>query len=763
MAIYDYELRKALKARGIDPDKADLVDDAQEQSATVSSTPTTIQPKFGKYEAGAMGFGRQAIPTALGLGATGLAAYLTGGTSLLAPLVAGLGTGFVASKGQDAALEKLAPNVLANLNQAQQEHPTATTIGGIAASAPFLKPTLKTLPGAGRVIRDVTTGVTPHASDVGNLANVAIGATLPPVIRKTFDPDVSAKDLILESLGGALFSDPRKYTTKLGKFSLHPNVYRDDIFANARDAQRPGAEDVETAKKPVDIEQQTIEAKNEASRLKELNEAETKSQEEAKKLAEVYKEEDKVVASHFGVSEKEFNKASNEAKAKLRNEYKDQLEKVRLENEKTKIPREDISKELQDRALAAETIQNAPEKVNTPAAELPIIGETTKLPSKEIVSETEGTIKERGEKKYSEEEGESKLAEISGKRQEPLISGAAKEGLSLKPTNRLFRMFQRLGIIRNIDVQKGTVTKADGTIVKGEMFPREGLETAIAKIGPEATIDTVPHEIFEGFRQDMLDHGSDAQKKLVTKGDRAVEKSPEYLEWKAAREVEKKNSSVREWYTTHTGEDGIRRVLRTDGDGKFKSFLKDFWANVKVKYGNAESKDFVRLMSNKLINDAPFHETFGKISPLNVRATIIESKYSEEGIPNKDKTLFQKEFENLEKRQRFIADHRQDLITEFHKRVEDGIWSGGPETVLGKKLRPEDQKLLDDIDASTREYRKLLNQIQQSEGPENIAYNAENEGNLPKGYINKKDLIKDKQELKNQFEKIKKNTEDIYH
>src|SRR6185503_5892407 len=187
-----------------------------------------------------------------------------------------------------------------------------------------------------------------------------------------------------------------------------------------------------------------------------------------------------------------------------------------------------------------------------------------------------------------------KLSEIAAKRQAPLIEGAKKEGLSLAPTNRLFQMFQRLGAFRNIKLIKGipyktTVDPVTGKVthteVKGQIGIRDGLKELIAKIHPtKATIEDAPHELLHGFRDDMLKHGSDAEKKMITKGDRIVEKSPEYLEWKAAREKEGKASSVEEYYTIHGAEDVIRRVLRTDGEGKFKSFLKDFWSAAKVKY-----------------------------------------------------------------------------------------------------------------------------------------------------------------------------------
>ncbi len=924
MPIYDYQLRQKLRDQGIDPDKADLVDDAAQQSATITNTPTTIQPKSSAFGAGARSFGTGVLPSTAGIIAGSLAAApITGGMSIPVGLGAGILTSIFASKLQQKGIEALSPELAQQLQTDVQEHPTATTVGSIASALPTLKPSFQSLPGAGRALRNILTisPKAPHAADLGNLLNVGIGATIPAASRLTLDPEFRKKilagdpeaiaDMALEVGGGALLNDPRKWATKVG---LHPNVYRDnaDIFDAARAAQEKGAKDIKEApveepadttirpkspleaegifqvgpegkvskkttgylkeeQKPTtevgaisDIEQQTIKAKNEAIKLKELNEAEAKAQAEAKELADTYKEQDKSVAKFHNIDyEKDFQPLSNEAKNALRYDYKNQSEaqmkqaeidaqakaekegKQYLAGKKFKpekveaqppekpleeavIPENQLSKELQDRALAAETIKNAPEKVNTGAAEPTIVGEKPITVEQKVTPETEGTIKERGTKKYSEEEQsklpkkeylldeqkrryrvvidrlkdaherastdyevahsflpdgspelnemylrmrkieraikqrtgelsqlegptdlsrqaeteatpESKLAEISGKRQEPLISGAEKQNLSLKPTNRLFKMFQRLGIIRNVDVQKGTVTKADGTIVKGEALPREGLKAAIVKINPkEATIDTVPHELTHVFRDDMLQHGTDSDKKLITKGDRVVEKSEEYKAWKEARDAEKKSSTVDEWYATHTGEDAIRRVLRTDGEGKFKSFLKDFWANVKARYGNAESKDFVRLMSNKLINEASFSETFAKTSPLNVKTSIGETKHSEEGIPDispeGQKASIEKDFEdfktqgktikediikNIEEKNKYEPGTKEhNLLEEQYKKLSDAWFKHKDQANLDypnlyknetKNAEEESSKLpkYEDIKHSEDEYSKL--------------------------------------------------------
>jgi len=739
MPIYDYQTRQKLKDQGLNPDEYDLVDEAEGQSANVSTTPSVIKPKSNPYAAGARSFGTGVLPTTAGLVAGSLAAApFTGGASL----VAGLGTGLVASLGthwlQKKAIEEVSPELSQQLETDVQEHPVATTVGGIASALPTLGSSVKALPGAGRALSGLITPYrTVPAADLNALKNVALNAAIQPTLRLATDKDIRTKALQgdpealgilgLETVGGGLLSDPRQWTKKIG---LHPNVYREPEFKGAREAQRKGAVDVESEvveepdttirpKSPLSTEpvvsgyeekaaaketesqalrlmkQQEKRVEKEQKLAAKLDEEEAKAKAEAEATAEQYHKEDEAVADYHDLNyEKEFKNLSEDEKAALRDEYKNQQEhQIRLAEEKAqadaekfgksykegKVPKEkklttepEVPLEEQAKVpLSAEEVEAAAKQAQT-EKDLKVADEIAKqqqvkedvpLESKMLESKEEDVNKLKYPRRedtdlnegglYSEEEGtlpESKLSEISAKRQDPLIKGAEKEGLTLKPTNRLFKMFQRLGITRNIDVQKKVPVKniydKEGKVVgtveaKGEMLPREGLETAIALIHPtKATIDTTPHEIFEGFREDLINHGTDAEKKMVTKGDRTVEKSTEYQEWAKARKKEGKNGSVREWYATHTGEDAIRRVLRTDGDGKFKAFLKDFWSAVKVKYGNAESKDFVRLLSNKLINDAPFHETFGKgytpkvTAPPEEKTTIEEARtpkvYSEE-------------------------------------------------------------------------------------------------------------------------------------
>src|SRR5205807_1198638 len=50
---------------------------------------------------------------------------------------------------------------------------TANLAGGLG-------PSIRNIPRAGRTLLDVARGITPEAADVSNLANVGIGAVLPP-------------------------------------------------------------------------------------------------------------------------------------------------------------------------------------------------------------------------------------------------------------------------------------------------------------------------------------------------------------------------------------------------------------------------------------------------------------------------------------------------------------------------------------------------------------------------------------------------------
>jgi len=106
--------------------------------------------KSSALGAGLRGFVSGLAPTAGAVGAGELA--LLGGEALLGAgtgglgwgaipltLAAGAGGGYLAGKGQQKALEALAPKAAAQLQTDVAEHPTASLVGGLASGAPFLK------------------------------------------------------------------------------------------------------------------------------------------------------------------------------------------------------------------------------------------------------------------------------------------------------------------------------------------------------------------------------------------------------------------------------------------------------------------------------------------------------------------------------------------------------------------------------------------------------------------------------------------------
>src|SRR6266550_3645880 len=378
MPVFEYKLREELKKRGIDPDSAELVDDAEEQSANISSP--TIKPKSSTFGATARSFATGVLPTTAGLvGGSLAAAPFTGGASIPVGLIAGIATSILAGKGQQKAIEAISPEFAQQLQTDVEQHPIATTIGSLASALPTLRPGIKSLPSAGRAIRDIITpGIRPHATDIGNLLNVGLGSTIQPSIRLATDPELRKKALAgdpeslailgMETVGGGLLNDPRKWTKSIG---LHPNVYREDIFKGAREAQKPDFIDVESEKIPEEIKlkspletepvipgyekaevvpttesgaigelkQREIKAKNEAIQLKKVAAAESKSQNEAKRLAKIYQTGDKNVAEYFGIDYlKDFQPLSNEAKGRLREGYKYELQQAKLEKEATAEP-----------------------------------------------------------------------------------------------------------------------------------------------------------------------------------------------------------------------------------------------------------------------------------------------------------------------------------------------------------------------------------------------------------------------------------------
>jgi len=190
-------------------------------------------PVMGKTEAFFRSAAASAVPAiaSVPVGVGGFAAGAAAGAPLGpvgmtiggigGALLAGGGTAYGVSKGQEALLEKYSPETLQKLAQAQEEQPVASYLGGFAPTALTARPSVKGLAELvrplqrGTTIREAITkpGFLDPALNVG--VNVA-QATGQQIADVTQGGEFSGSRLAADVALGTLFNRPTRLGRKLG-------------------------------------------------------------------------------------------------------------------------------------------------------------------------------------------------------------------------------------------------------------------------------------------------------------------------------------------------------------------------------------------------------------------------------------------------------------------------------------------------------------------------------------------------------------------
>lgn len=360
------------------------------------------------------------------------------------------------------------------------------------------------------------------------------------------------------------------------------------------------------------------------------------------------------------VEEAELIKAEETKQAAIK--ARSEAFEKQLAEQAAKNPYVEGQKKLQEQRETKKAVKslvtNPPEPLQNISDNVPAPKTTTEL-GKELHPDYTGNLEadvaankaplSEGEQIQEKVDRTGKLQETSG-----IIKGLEEKGYSSKPNQSIVAAFKKLAKRRNIkvaDIEK--VFDAEGKEIAGKSFERTVLTDALAQINPnKASIDTYPHELLHPFLKDLETLGSGGDAKLVSRAYAVLGKSEAFNKWKTAlpegsayKKLDNK-AQVNEFLTTITGEDTIRRILRTDNRGAFRSFLKDFWSNIKSRWGNATEEDIARLMSNKLVNEKPFSEGMAGKVDANLRVPpVIDPKSQEESKLSGDK--YQEEQVNL--------------------------------------------------------------------------------------------------------------------
>lgn len=128
-----------------------------------------------------------------------------------------------------------------------------------------------------------------------------------------------------------------------------------------------------------------------------------------------------------------------------------------------------------------------------------------------------------------------------------------------------------------------TILTPTGEVAAGAAIPR--LRTAIA--GPDEGLDTKPHEFGHIFLKDLMEDPDVVSQALVNKGKQIAGSEENLVQLMGRRGYE----------------------LAERMSGKFpdlKNWLKDFWSHIKIKFGNANDKDFANVITRRMYDDFPY-------------------------------------------------------------------------------------------------------------------------------------------------------------
>lgn len=223
------EQRQWLLDNGYDP----AVYDVDEQGNVFENPIEQARPKQVMSAPRAFGtsFLGSVLPSAAGLYAGAQAGALGGSLagpvgSVLGAIGGGLAGGYGAGKVQEAALERFAPEAVAEMQRAQTDQPVASYLGGFAPNALALRPSLAgikglTAPAMGMSREATRAAFMPAAVNVG--ANVA-GATAGQLVDLAQGGEFSTPRFAADVALGSLFSDPTRIGRRLGLQPLTPET-----------------------------------------------------------------------------------------------------------------------------------------------------------------------------------------------------------------------------------------------------------------------------------------------------------------------------------------------------------------------------------------------------------------------------------------------------------------------------------------------------------------------------------------------------------
>lgn len=670
MPILDPELRLKLRRLGIDPDTE--AEEVPSEQPVVNPTPQPLQKQTSSFGAGAREFLRNSPATVAGLAAFPKAAMLgapagpvgSAITGISGSLLAGLATRWA----QDKLIENVAPTAVAQAYQQSQEqdameHPIASAVGGVSSGLLGMKPDARAMVGGARAIRDLITKpimanrIDPR--DAANLANVGLGAAIPTGVeygqqvaaQGTLLPELDLRTMAINAVGGALLNNPNKSVGQ--KLGLKPNTYREYITDGMK-ARHANSEPAQASPEEVAAEKQ-YQAEYEAQpyiqelRAREAEIAARKQYlEEFKQLKREKYEVNKQFEAELEADRAEriaqANKAALEEKQASENQNAQRRAedfipaKVEELQQEPLVVRPRTENRPQPRVITEQQQEIYPDYTGNQAIDEVVNQQAPKTEAEIFQEEYDRGIRKQGETQLTR----VKVPGIQRAPDDPrpeAIMRFDRPSINLNRYKRWLTKVKGLSEIEADDFVENLRKQESSEIASklssdkiSEAYAEDTAKLAEqrgVKLGfqeqvlhedkpiagitdlntREATIsrtkgglDTPPHEIFHNTLNDYLTKGNEAEKKLASNAILSISKSPEFKG--------KKYSDVEEFLVGKTGEDFVRRVFSTDGEGDFKNYIRDFWAHVKDKTGKANEGDYARMFSRKLAYEPSYDVMF---------------------------------------------------------------------------------------------------------------------------------------------------------
>lgn len=618
MPLTNFVDRYNARKIGLDPDSLEDIESVQQPESSnpiVNPTPKSEQQK-NPFLSMAQEAGRNVLPGLAG----GVVGGLTGG---LPGIIYGIGTAILAKQTQDASVKAFAPENFSeeytkSESQNYEQNPLSSTLGGIVGSGGgLMKPSINALRPAGQGLRNLITGSTVSPNQIAALTGAGLGAGIPTGIRAYSDPNASLGELGLEAVGGLLMNSPTRLGVRVG---MHPVAKESLLYSQTelRRAQQTEPQYKSDEIKALDKQYQT-EYEQDPARLAAIKQIETQRKDALDKA--------KFDKEYSELKTKEFENQKT---------YEAEQRQTILDDKKARIAKQEAiaSKRRSEdfpKAKSEELISKVEELKQTPFSlkgpEIkpePLV--TTEL-GKEIPKDYTGVqgadvqanldkVKTQAEElqdKFDQLQSKPSKSKYYNQTASDISEALTKDKMSPNITQSLWKLFQKIGAKRNVKLSQDYNLVENGKPISGRSYVREGLNETLAKIHPElGKIDTLPHELFHPFLNDLKVNGSESDKKFVNNALKKLSNTEGFKKWQTdlgENNPYKKldvTDQAEEFLATNVGEDTIRRILGTDKSRAFKNFYKDTWSHIKSKFGKANEEDYVRIFSNRLINDKPF-------------------------------------------------------------------------------------------------------------------------------------------------------------